>query len=181
MILTRTITTTESESEIRQRITKVFEILGYKQVDSEPLWVFRRGSVIGSFTSFSPKGWQVEARLEISAGSDQVTLVGVVVDINTTSQLVTDKERAYWDNEMTEIEAAILTGKVDMVPAARMAQTSLTQNLIAAVLIIGLMAALAVIGRMLFYSRFAMVAGGVVGLVLGFLIAYKWLNFEFPS
>lgn len=181
MILTRTITTTEGESEIRQRIIEVFEKLGYKQADSEPLLVFRRGSAIGSFTSFSPKGWQVEARLEISTDGDQVTLVGVEIDINTTGQLVTDKERAYWDNEITEIEAGILTGMVDVVPAAKVAQTSLTQNLIAAVVIIGLMAALAVIGRILFYSRFAMVAGGVVGLVLGFLIAYKWLNFEFPS
>jgi hypothetical protein len=177
MNLKRTITTQESENVVRDRIASYLEKLGYKRVNSESSLTYERGSVLGSFTSFSPKGWQVKANVEISTGSDQMTVASVNLDINTTGQLVTEKERLFWSNELDGLETAVRTDKVDVASASKAAQSSLAQNLMAAAVILGLTIVLAVIARLLFESRVAFYTGGALGLMLGFMIARQWLKF----
>ncbi len=147
MNLERIITTSESESVIRDSIASYLGKLGYKQVDSQPRLIYERGSALGSFTSFSPKGWQVRANVEISTNSDQMTVASVNLDINTKGQWVTEKERIFWNNELDGLETAICTGKADVTSTSKAAQSSLVQNLIAAAVILGLTIVLFVIAR----------------------------------
>jgi hypothetical protein len=177
MNLERTIATPESEDVVRERIASYLERAGYKRVGSQPSLTYERGSVLGSRTSFSPKGWQVKASIKLSRSSDHVTAASVSLDINTTGQSVTKKERLFWSNELDGLETEVQTGKVDVTSRSRAAQSALAQNLMAAAVMIGLPIALAVIARVLFESRFAYYTGVVLGLALGFVIAQKWLKF----
>ena len=176
MKLERTINAKESEGTVRDHVTSYFEKAGYKRVNSQPLLTYRRGSMFGSLLSFSPKGWQVQATIQTAPCPDQTTNVTIKLDIRTTGQLVTGKERSFWDSEMDGLEKAINSGYLDLVPSANQAHSSLFQNITAYLVIIGLTVVLTVIARLVFENRFVAYQGGLLGLFLGILFTWRWFS-----
>jgi hypothetical protein len=177
MKLDRSITIGENEDTIRDRIDAYLNRVGYKQVSVQPDLVYERGSVLGSLVSFTPKGWQAKASIQIKATFDQATDVVVNVDVNTTGQLVTEKERSFWNSELDGLETAVHTGTMDVIAVAGSERSSLVQNLVVAAVIISLTIGLAVVARMILETRLALYVGGGIGLAVGFVIAKKWLKF----
>lgn len=62
---------------------------------------------------------------------NQVKVVAVFA-VNTTGQLVTDKERVFWDAEVDGLEVALCSGEVGPVTVTEVARSALSQNIVAA-------------------------------------------------
>jgi hypothetical protein len=176
MKLERAIAVQESEATLQSRAVAYLEQAGYKQVSLRPSITFCRGSAFGSRTSFSPRGWQVQTTVRILP-SDQTHNVSIKFDINSTGQLVTEKERSFWESELNELETSIRGGYIDLAGSTGQSQSSLHQNLKAVAVIIGLalvfgITALAVLG-----TRLGVEIGVALGFVIGYFIAKPWLKF----
>jgi len=167
-----------SENIVRDRVIAYFTKADYTLGTSQSHLAYQRGSGLGSLVSFSPRGWKVNATIQITSSSDQLTQVAVTFDINTTGQWVTESERRFWQSEFDDLEKAIQTGDMDISASTRKAQSSLMQNLLACALIIGSTIVLAIVADLLFNSRTALNVGEAVGLALGFLISQRWLKFR---
>ncbi len=178
MKLDRVISADANENTVRERLKAYFVGIGYTQAAAQPNLTYQRGSSLGSLLSFSPKGWKVNAIVQIASSFSQLTQVTVTFDINTTGQLVTESERKFWQNELDDLARAIQTGRVDKSASTKEAQSSLVQNLLAGTVIIGLTIVLASGARLIFDSQTAFYVGGAVGLIFGFLIAQRWLKFR---
>jgi len=107
MKLGRTFITRESEQKARELIASHLEQAGYKLSSSGPLLIYERGSRYGSLFSSSPKRWKVKVTIQVKPGSDQVTDVEASFDIDTRGQIVTKKERGFWESEMDGLVAAV--------------------------------------------------------------------------
>jgi hypothetical protein len=101
-----------------------------------------------------------------------------VLDIITTGQLVTDKERLFWKAELDNLLQAVTLGSIETSATKENAKSALNQNLIAFVLIIGLGIIMAFGGLLIFGTRNASKFTGLLGIGLGILIAQRWLNFK---
>jgi len=178
MKIERTITSNISEAIALERAIAYLRHMGYKQITGEPFLTFHRGSVLGSWISFTPKGWKAKATVQVMSDDNQVK-VAAVFEINTTGQLVTDKERAFWDAEVNGLEVALCSGEVNPVTGIEFARSALYQNIAAATVIICLSLVLAIAARWMLDSRLAGYLGGIIGMVLGFAIARRWLRFKF--
>jgi hypothetical protein len=162
---------------LRERLETFFESAGYEPEDSQASLVYKRGSRLGSFVSFSPRGWQVTATLQMEPASVDSTDVGVTFAVNTSEQWLTEKERAFWESELASLEAAVQTGAIDVDAIAGTDRPAMWQNLVAGVLILALAVGLAVVVRLLTHSRILFYAAGAFGLWLGYKIAQRWLKF----
>ena len=176
MKLEHSLNTDISEVVLRERITTYLTKSGYQLVSSQPGLAFRRGSLFGSVMSFSPRGWESAIMTNFSPSSEKTTQVTLVLQINTSGQWVTEKERKFWQAELDNLLRAISTGNTDMSPARDNAKAALAQNLAALVLVIGLGVVMAIGGLSVYGTYDAAVLSGFLGFVLGVLIAYQWLK-----
>lgn len=103
MKLDRTFTTRESEPMARKLIASYLESRGYKQREANAILVYERGSGLGSWTSFSTKHWKVIVTIQTHPNADGTTNVVAILDINTTGQIVTQKERDFWEKELADL------------------------------------------------------------------------------
>ncbi len=126
MKLERTFTITEDEVTIRGRAAAFLERSGYKLVASQPLLSYRRGAILG-FASLSPNAWRVNASINMVPISNR-NQVAVTLDIDTTMQWVTEKERAFWKAELDCLETSMMTGVIDTALSTKSAQSTRTQN-----------------------------------------------------
>ena len=108
MQITRNITTQENEAVARKTIAAYLEGAGFRPVSAEPFLVYERGSAKGSMFGFSPKKWQAKASIEFTSGSDEETNVFVNLDVNTTGQWVTKRERSVLERELDGLVAAVI-------------------------------------------------------------------------
>src|SRR5688572_2765808 len=104
MRLERTISTSVSVSEAYGRASTYLAQIGYRQAEGTPLPTFRRGSPFGSMISFTPKHWEVTTTLQV-ASQGEASVVYAVFEVNTTGQIVTGKENAFWEAELDGLEA----------------------------------------------------------------------------
>lgn len=178
MKLEHSLKTDVSEAVLRERITTYLTQSGYRLVSSQPTLSFQRGSVFGSLMSYSPKSWKSNAVIDFSLVGEHAAQVSILLDINTTGQWVTDKERKFWKAELDNMVLAASSGNIDTSITTENAKSSLTQNLIAFVLIIGLAILMMICGLFIFGTSSASLFTGLLGLGLGLLIAHRWLNFK---
>ncbi len=178
MKLENSIETDVSEVILRERITAYLTKSGYRLTTSQPPLNFQRGSMFGSLMSFSPKGWKSSVAINLSTLSEKTSQATIVFDINTTGQWVTDKERKFWQVELNNLVNAISTGNVDISTTTENANSALYQNLMAFGLIIGSAAIMTIGGAVIWGTRNASLFAGLLGIVLGVLIAQRWLNFK---
>ncbi len=108
MNLERAFTVEADENTVRDRLIAFLEKSDYKRASSQPWQLYQRGSKLGSIIGFSPKDWQVNAKLETLSVSGQ-TEVTIALDIDTTGQWVTEKERGFWHTELDNLEKSVLS------------------------------------------------------------------------
>lgn len=101
MELMATVNATDPEVEVRRRVVQFLTSRGYKS-SSDPA-EFKRGSLFGSLTGFSPKKWAVTVRLK----TVEPGVYFYRFEIDTTGQKVTRGERAFWDQEKRALEGTI--------------------------------------------------------------------------
>ena len=178
MKIERTFTANIGEAIALERAVTYLRQSGYKQISSGPFFVFQRGSVWGSFTSFTPKGWRARATIQVIPNGNQVKAVAVL-EVNTIGQFVTDKERAFWDAEINNLEIAFRIGKVAPITGFEVARSALRQNIAAAVVLLSLGLVLAITARWMFDSQLAYYIGGIFGIVLGLVITRIWIRWKF--
>lgn len=106
MRITRDFTTAESEAVARKTIAAYLEGAGFRSAGAEPSFVYERGSAKGSMFGFSPKKWQATAAVDFMPVSHGGTDVCVDLDVNTTGQWVTKRERGVLEGEMDGLVAA---------------------------------------------------------------------------
>jgi hypothetical protein len=89
-----------------------FKAAGYRKVSEKPL-VYRRGSLFGTWMSFTPSRWAARAAVDLRMARPGQTEVIVKLHVNDSGQAVTDEERKYWDLEFAALERSVTTGEVD--------------------------------------------------------------------
>jgi hypothetical protein len=178
MKLEHNLNTDISEVVLRARITTYLTNSGFRLVSSQPDLAFRRGSLFGSVTSFSPRGWESVVVTRFSPTDEKMTQVAIVLQINTSGQWVTDKERKFWQAELDNLNQAISTGDIDVSATTENATSALIQNLTALLLMIGLGVVMAIGGLFVFGTYVASLFTGFLGFGLGFVIVQRWLGFR---
>jgi hypothetical protein len=137
MRLDRSMEVDVDENIVRERLISYFTFSGYTQAITQPhLMSFHRGSTI----AFTPKGWKVNAIVQIAASPGQPTHVTATYDIDTTGQFVIKSEVRFWENELEDVEQAVRTGKVDFIARDKKSQSLLRTSMIGSVLFLGLIA-----------------------------------------
>ena len=107
MRLERVIASESNESTVRERVAAYFALSGYSPLASEPhLMSYQRGK----FFTLTAKGCKTNAVIHFFEGADQKTQVTVTIEIDTTGQWVTERERKYWQQQMDDIEHVVLKG-----------------------------------------------------------------------
>lgn len=194
----RVIIAAENENTVRERIHAYLEKAGYKQIKSQSLLVYKRGSLIGSLTSFSTRNWKCQTTVQVVPNPDQTTHVSVSINVNTTGQsFVTKKERRVWDNELSELETAITSGRIELTTSKGTARSAGIVNLIASIalavcvvlVLFFFLGNFQVVGHSmernlhdgqyiiidkLSYSSFAMELMGIGGPRRGEIIVFEW-------
>ena len=177
MKLERTITVEESRSTLEARTIAYLEQAGYKQVSSQTSIIYRRGSIFGTWLSFSPKSWQVQATTQI-VSSEKTSDVSIKFDVNSTGQLITEKERNFWNTELDGLEVAIRSGNIDIKTSISQAQSSRSQNRLTSAIIMIVMVVFGMVGRVILGTRLGLLVGAALGAVTGFLIAGRWQKYK---
>ena len=93
-------------------VQSFFKAAGYRKVSEKPL-VYRRGSLYGTWMSFTPSRWATRAAVDLRMARPGQTEVIVKLHVNDSGQAVTDAERKYWDLEFAALEEAVVTGEAD--------------------------------------------------------------------
>ncbi len=100
--LTNRVNSDDSEAEVRARVLRFLASRGYRATPDPN--EFKRGSLFGSLTGFTPKKWAVTVRFEtLEPGSFFYRF-----EINTTGQAVALGERAFWDKEAKGLEDTVV-------------------------------------------------------------------------
>lgn len=102
-----------SARDARNRARAFLRRAGYRS-DPKSLLRFRRGSIRGSLTSFSPRKWKARAAVSIEPLDGDHTRVSLAVTVNTTGQRVTERETTFWQAEMDAFREALETGVFPM-------------------------------------------------------------------
>ncbi len=167
----------EAEQVVRERIQSHFTQAGYSPAGTGAL-EFRRGSALGSMTSFSPRKWQAKARVRVTPIDAGTTSVAAIFSVNTTGQWVTDKERAVWQAEVDAFRGSVASGEVS-TEAVQRASAAVKGNTARAILVfmavslvVGLVIGLGGViltGKSIFAS-----VGTVVGLLAGYAVIQRF-------
>ena len=85
-----TINSSDSEAQVRGRVVRFLTSRGYRTT-ADPA-EFKRGSLFGSLTGFTPKKWAVTVRFK----TVEPGVFFYRFEIDTTGQSVTKGERDFW-------------------------------------------------------------------------------------
>jgi hypothetical protein len=168
MKIEHTLSVPVSEPIIKERASAYFKNAGYRALPDGDYLVYERGSFLGSFISFSPRGWKVRAKVRTKPVSEGGTEARLLLDINTTGQLITEKERIFWRNELEGLLLAVKTGSPIPKLSSEAASNSKTENVTSAAVIISLAVMLAVIFKATYGTNVAGYLGGIIGTAVGF-------------
>ena len=127
MNLGRTFTTQETPSNALRLIGETLERAGYKPATPPPTTVYQRGSKMGSMFGFTNKVLQATATLQARPEGDGSTSVSIAYAIETSMQILTRKDRLFWDNELDSLVAAAGGVNADSTPLAK-AEENLRQT-----------------------------------------------------
>lgn len=182
MRLERTFSVPISADTAHERVIAHMTRMGYRLVESGSTLTFQRGAPWSSLVSFTPKGWGVKARIDVSPAEDGAQ-VSALFDITTIGQMVTQSERAYWDGEIASLIAAMGGDPSGQGVFIHSDQPAVLQNV---VIFFAASAAAGIFGAggsfilgQLFDTWVAGAVGGcggvVLGVVLGTWAAARWL------
>ncbi len=100
-----------SLAQAREQVAAYLQQVGYKPEEAGPTLTFKRGSKLGTWTSFSPRKWQARARVDLAQASSAaspesggggfpLTTAIITIDVDTSGQMVTQGEREFWAQEV---------------------------------------------------------------------------------
>jgi hypothetical protein len=166
----------EPEPVVRERIARHFSQTGYSPAGPGAL-EFKRGSALGSMTSFSPRKWQANVRVRVTPVDAGTTAVAATFSINTTGQWVTDKERAVWQAEVDAFRGSVDSGAVSTEQVQK-ASAAVKGNTAGAILVfvgvslvVGLIVAIG--GVLLTGKEYFTTVGIVVGISVGYAVMQR--------
>jgi len=171
----------EAEQVVRERIESHFAHAGYSPAGTGAL-EFRRGSALGSMTSFSPRKWQAKVRVRVTPIDAGTTSVAAIFSINTTGQWVTGKERAVWQAEVDAFRGSVSSGEVsaESVQKASAAVKGDTARTILVFLAVSLVVGLVIgVGGTLLTGRddfFFTSIGIVAGMSAGYAVIHRYFG-----
>ena len=120
----------EREKVIEQRIERYFEQQGYHTRHDRGSVYYERGSAWGNYVAMSPSQWHVLATIALRSTDNQALSVDVRLEVDTTGQIVLDRERKYWETAFDVLTDYLETGKSkheDIV--GNLGQRNLRQNI----------------------------------------------------
>lgn len=170
MKLERTFEVTASPSDARQRISASLSQAGYR-LGSESVLKFNRGSIVGSLSSFSPRKWKADGQIVFRVLDENSVRLLLDLDVNTTGQIVTERETDYWNAEVDGIQAAIQSGEVEFSALEKSNRFLTASGRKGVVVFLGVWLA-AAISIQLLISFFFESGFGNAGLVLG--LPFGW-------
>ncbi len=107
MELERTFTVTLSPNDARRRVESFLSAAGFAMVDGGNPLVFRRSNRLRSLFATAPDGMLAVVTIAIRRHGSSHSQLRVQYAISTFGQLVTDADRAFFDAELAELEAAL--------------------------------------------------------------------------
>ncbi len=110
MEFTRTIDLEVDEAEASKRASLWFDAAGYRRREGADD-VFERGDTVGSTAAVSPDKWRATTRLAKLRGPTGLR-IRIAIDVDTKLQIVTTRERVFWETELEDLVVTILTGRV---------------------------------------------------------------------
>jgi hypothetical protein len=99
--------TTAKEAE--KRAEEFLAQAGYERISTSEL-KYKRGSMLGSLTSFSPRKSRASLLTRIHPLDSDRATVSVTLDVNTTGQIVTQRDIDYWETEIEGFKKTIESG-----------------------------------------------------------------------
>jgi hypothetical protein len=174
MRLERTIEIEGTAEACAERVRSFLEAVGYAEERGAPLR-FARGSALGSLTAVGPRSWGARATLALdeAAGGGR-TRLGMVLEVNTFGQIVTGRDRDYWNDELEALALAARTGDLQVRALgerhAEVVRAGWTKmGIIAAVaLVVAVPVTLILSGRVAHNVLMGTLAGVVVGCAVAF-------------
>jgi hypothetical protein len=171
------ISVNENIDIIRDRIDVYLKNVGYKNISMQPDMVYERGSLLGTWMSFSPKGWHANASITLIESSDGEINVALNIDVNTSGQIVSAKERDYWNLELENFKKTVLTGSSNLTDVSGSEKETLKENLLIGGLFFIIVFVSTIIANIVLDTRNASMIGAIIGGLLGILIAKQVLKF----
>lgn len=113
-----TVSSPDPEARVRARVVRFLTSRGYRATNDPA--EFKRGSVFGSWTGFTPKKWAVTLRFK--PAESESFFYKFVVD--TTGQSVTRGEHTFWEREKQALEDTIAGNVVPPMSASENAVAS---------------------------------------------------------
>lgn len=119
----------EAPAVVRGRLIRFYSGIGYRQDSGNTAsLVFRRGSVLKGWFSFSPRSWKavVEATITLTPAGESSVLVRYRVD--TTGHIITPGEVDFWNAEFNALVDALTTGLVRPADSRRAERAAVRGN-----------------------------------------------------
>jgi hypothetical protein len=181
MKLELNINSTDKEAIIKKRIITYFNKVGYKLNTSKSVLEFQRGSFLGTWLAFSPRGWDTTATVLFSSDSKKILKSSITYSIDTSGQLVTEKERLFWKRELEDLEKFASTGEVEESASIKHSNSAIIQNLLANLLNFLVIILFVLIGIFVFKTYLATILMLVLGVVVGVILMISGLKIKIPK
>ena len=125
MNIERTLKAPIDETAARERINSYFAQAGYHKIDEKGIGLsFRRGSKAGSWIAINPAQVLALADVQIKPKGNQVE-VRADFDIKTVIRDDTHFTEQFWNEEMKELEKALLKGEYSTIKAKNLTARAL--------------------------------------------------------
>jgi len=178
MIIERSFTVEISKSAVIERVTSYMQQAGYIPISIKQPMIFERGRVLGSVFSPSALHWKTRASVRVISKGDEIR-ISVVIDVNTTGQWPTNKERAFFSEEAYSLEAAVTTGEVDTYDALLLERVVIRQTIVLIIITVCFALGLAYAGWMIVGRPVGIWGGAAIGLSISLVFGLKILGAKF--
>lgn len=113
---------------INRRIHKYMSKLGYQPLSEQSgQYMFRRGTSLGTWTSFNPRKWKTDVTVDVRPMQDQCE-VKVTYDVDATGQIVLEHEEIYLHQEVEMFLFFLTEGKYKSTDLESSAKHALFTN-----------------------------------------------------
>lgn len=175
MQLEKTIFFDQTPAAVRAQIDQFFTARGYRAAGGPGEIQYRRGSKWGSLTSFTPKGWLCVISINLRTEGTEASWMQATYQIDTSGQMVTQKEREFWQAEIRQLEETIRSGRVILADEGK-SNIALNENVAMAGIILLISAVFAFAASILFKTTDAARYGLIAGLAVSIVVARQLLK-----
>ena len=172
----RTYTTDEYLELSSERLITYLVKVGFKTNHSDDCLIYKRGSFFGSLFSFSPKSWKTSIKIQLLPNCDHVEKVLLHLHINSFGQIVSQKERIYWQSEFKAIEIALCGESSDDCQATMTKQLPFKQNIKGLIFVVVITVVCGLFCKYFLRFLHSYAIGCCIGFLLGIVIITIYLK-----